>query len=135
LGNGNLDLLALIGRVLLALMFVLAGFSKAGDFDGTVGYIAANGLPLASPVAILTIALEIGGGLALIVGYKTRWAALAIGVFTLLAALLFHNFWNKPVEENMTEYLMFMKNLSVAGGMFVLAGFGPGRWSLDGRSG
>jgi len=134
MGNSNLDLLALIGRVLLALIFVLAGFSKVGDFDGTVGYIAANGLPLASLVAILTIALETGGGLALIVGYKARWAALAIGMFTLLAALLFHNFWGKPVEERMTEYLMFMKNLSIAGGMFVLAAFGPGRWSLDGRS-
>jgi putative oxidoreductase len=135
MGNTRQDLLSLTGRILLAMMFVIEGFSKIGEFQGTVGYIASGGLPLPGVVAVLTIALEIGGGLALIVGYKTRRAALAFAVFTLLASLLFHNFWAVPGAEKMTQYLFFMKNLAVAGGMFVLAGFGPGRWSLDGRSG
>lgn len=134
MGNTRKDLLALIGRVLLAMMFVIEGYSKIGEFQGTVGYIASVGLPLPSVVAALTIALELGGGLALIVGYKARWAALAFAVFTLLASLLFHNFWAVPAAEKMTQYLFFMKNLSIAGGMFILAGFGPGRWSLDGRN-
>jgi putative oxidoreductase len=135
MGNARQDLLSLIGRLLLALMFVIEGSSKIGEFQGTVGYIASGGLPLPTLVALLTIALELGGGLALIVGYKARWAALAFAVFTLLASLLFHNFWAVPAGEKMTQYLFFMKNISVAGGMLVLAAFGPGRWSLDGRDG
>ena len=77
--------LALIGRILLALMFVLAGFSKIGGFDGTVGYIASKGLPAPALLAALTIVLEVGGGLAIMFGYFTRWSALALAGFTLLA--------------------------------------------------
>lgn len=123
--------LALVGRFLLALMFVLAGFSKISGFDGTVGYIASVGLPLASLVAVGTIALELLAGLALIVGWQTRWAALALALFTLVANALFHNFWAMPVEQQMMQQLMFMKNLSVAGGLLVLAACGAGAYSLD----
>lgn len=126
--------LVLIGRVLLALMFVLAGISKIGGFDGTVGYIASKGLPLPSLLAAATIALELFGGLALIVGWQTRWAALALALFTLAASVIFHNFWALPAEQQMVQQLMFMKNLSVAGGMLVLSAFGAGAFSLDGRS-
>ncbi|XVJ69057.1 MAG: DoxX family protein [Rhizobacter sp.] len=126
--------LALIGRVLLALMFVLAGISKIGGFDGTVGFIASKGLPLPSLLAVATIALELLGGLALMVGWQTRWAALALALFTLVASVIFHNFWALPAEQQMVQQLMFMKNLSVAGGMLVLSAFGAGAYSLDGRS-
>jgi putative oxidoreductase len=125
--------LALVGRFLLALMFVLAGFSKIGGFAGTAGYIASKGLPAAELVAALTIVLEIGGGLALMAGLFTRWAALGLAVFTLLASVIFHNFWAMPADQQMMQQLMFMKNLSVAGGMLVLAAFGPGLFSLDAR--
>jgi putative oxidoreductase len=126
--------LVLIGRVLLALMFVMAGISKIGGFDGTVGFIASKGLPLPSLLAMATIALELLGGLALIVGWQTRWAALALALFTLAASVIFHNFWALPAEQQMVQQLMFMKNLSVAGGMLVLSAFGAGAFSLDGRS-
>jgi putative oxidoreductase len=125
--------LVLIGRILLALMFVGAGISKMGGFDGTVGYIASKGLPLPSLLAVGTIMLELIGGLALIVGWKTRWAALALALFTLAASVIFHNFWAMPAEQQMVQQLMFMKNLSVAGGMLVLAAFGAGGFSVDAR--
>ena len=127
--------LALIGRILLALMFVLAGFSKIGGFAGTVGYMQAKGIPAASVLAVLTIVLELGGGLALVFGFYTRWAALALGLFTLLVTFIFHNFWAQPEAQQMMQQLLFMKNISVAGGMFVLAAFGAGALSLDAKQG
>lgn len=127
--------LALIGRILLALMFVLGGFSKIGGFAGTVGYMQAKGIPAASVLAVLTIVLELGGGLALVFGFYTRWAALALGLFTLLVTFIFHNFWAQPEAQQMTQQLLFMKNISVAGGMFVLAAFGAGAISLDAKRG
>jgi putative oxidoreductase len=133
--DGNQDLLALIGRVLLALMFVLEGVAKIGGFNDTVGYISSRGLPLPAVLAALAVAVEIGAGAALVVGYRTRWAALALALFTLLVSVLFHNFWAASVDEKMMQYLMFMKNIAVAGGMFMVAAFGAGRWSLDGHTG
>lgn len=127
--------LALIGRILLALMFVLAGFTKIGGFAGTVGYMQAKGVPAASVLAVLTIVLELGGGLALVFGFYTRWAALALGLFTVLVTFIFHNFWAQPEAQQMTQQLLFMKNISVAGGMFVLAAFGAGAISLDAKRG
>jgi putative oxidoreductase len=125
--------LALVGRILLALMFVLAGFSKIGGFAGTAGYIASVGLPAASLLAALTIVLEVGGGLAIMFGFFTRWSALALAGFTLLASVIFHAFWSMPAEQQMMQQLMFMKNISVAGGLLVLAAFGAGAISIDAK--
>ena len=125
--------LALIGRVLLALMFVLSGFGKLTGIEGTAGYIASAGLPMATALAVIVGLLEFFGGLALMVGFHARWAALALGVFTLLASLLFHNFWAMPADKAFMQQLIFMKNLAVAGGMFVVAGLGAGPASIDAR--
>jgi putative oxidoreductase len=125
--------LALLGRVLLALMFVLAGFSKITHFGGTAGYIGSAGLPMPQVLAALTILLELGGGLAVMLGFQARWAALALGLFTLLVSFIFHPFWAVPADQAMVTNLLFMKNISVAGGMFLLAAIGPGALSLDGK--
>jgi putative oxidoreductase len=125
--------LLLVGRILLALMFLLSGYSKIGGFAGTAGYIASAGLPLPQLLAVATIVLELGAGLLLVAGWQTRWAALALAAFTLLAALLFHNFWAMPADKQMMQYLMFLKNVSITGGMLVLAAAGPGAWSVDAR--
>lgn len=125
--------LALVGRILLALMFVLAGYSKITGFDGTVGYIASKGLPAPSLLAVLTLIVEISAGLAIVVGFGTRWAALILAGFTLLASLIFHNFWAVPAAQQMVQQLLFMKNMSVIGGLLVLAAFGAGALSLDAR--
>jgi len=133
--NTGRDVAALVGRILLALMFVLAGFSKIGGFEGTAGYIASKGLPAASLLAALTIVLEVGGGLAIMLGFFTRWSALALAGFTLLASFIFHAFWSMPAEQQMMQQLMFMKNISVAGGLLVLAAFGAGAISIDAKRG
>ena len=123
--------LVIAGRLLLALMFVLAGFSKLGNLEGTAGYIASGGLPMASVLAVVVGLLELFGGLAIAVGFQARWAALALGLFTLAATLLFHRFWAVPAEQAFVQQLMFMKNLSVAGGLFLVAAFGAGPASID----
>jgi len=120
-------------RVLLALMFVLAGISKFTGLEGTAGYIASKGLPLAPLLAFGTASLEVLGGLALAFGLKARWAAGALAFFTLLASFLFHNFWAMPADQVMVNQLMFMKNLSVIGGLLMVVAFGAGPASVDAR--
>jgi putative oxidoreductase len=130
----NQNATALAGRILLALMFLIAGIGKIGaGFAGTVGYIGSVGLPMPQVVAVGTIIVEIVASLALIVGWKTRWAALALAIFTVAAALLFHNYWAMPANQQMMQQIIFMKNLAVAGGLLMLAVAGPGAWSVDRR--
>lgn len=131
----NKSPIVLIARLLLALMFVLAGASKFAGLGGTAGYIASKGLPLPMLLAFATAALEVLGGLAIIVGFQTRIAAGALAAFTLLATLLFHNFWAMPADQQSVQQLMFMKNLSVTGGLLLLVAFGAGGMSLDSRRG
>ncbi len=122
-----------VARVLLALMFVLAGFSKFADLAGTAGYIASGGLPIPGVLAFLTAALEVVGGLALIVGFQARIVALVMALFTIVASLLFHNFWAMPADQQFMQQLMFMKNLSIAGGLLMVFALGAGPASLDER--
>jgi len=120
------DGLALGGRLLLAAIFVLSGVTKLGQAEGTIGYIASVGLPFAEAVYYAVVALEIIGGILLVLGYKARSAALALGAFSILAAVLFHSDF---ADQN--QMIHFLKNLALAGGMLQVAAFGPGRLSLD----
>ena len=113
--------LNLAGRVLLAALFLPAGISKLTGFEGTVGYIASVGLPLPAVGAVLALLVEIVGSVALIAGFGTRWAALALALFTLGASFFFHNYWAMPAEQQMMQQLMFMKNIGVVGGLLALA--------------
>lgn len=131
--NAFQKLFSFLARVLMATLFLPAGLSKIGGFDGTVGYIASVGLPLASLGAVVAILVEVLAPLALLVGWRTRWAALVLAVFTLVATVFFHNFWAMPAEQQFMQQLMFMKNLGVVGGLLALAAFGAGAWSLDAR--
>lgn len=124
---------SLLARLLMVALFLPAGLSKITGFEGTVGYIASVGLPMASLGAVLAIAVEVLAPLALLVGWRTRWAALVLAVFTLAATVFFHNFWAMPAEQQFMQQLMFMKNLGVVGGLLALAAFGAGAWSLDER--
>lgn len=125
--------IVVIARFLLSLMFILAGVSKFANLSGTAAYIASGGLPLASTLAAIVAALELLGGLALAVGWQARWAALALALFTLAATFLFHQFWALPAEQAYVQQLMFLKNLAVAGGLFLVFSFGAGPASLDAR--
>ena len=122
------DVALLAGRVLLALMFVMAGWSKIGGYAGTQGYMEAMGVPgFMLPLVIL---LELGGGLAVVLGLFTRSLSVLLAGFTLMDAFIFHY---QPAEQ--MQMLMFMKNVSVAGGFLALAAAGAGAFSLDARLG
>ncbi|UUZ64300.1 DoxX family protein [Polaromonas sp. P1-6] len=125
--------LSLIGRVLLALLFVPAGFGKIGGFAGTAGFIASKGVPLPELAAAAAIGVELGLGLLLLVGFQTRWAALGIAFFTVVITFIFHNYWAVPAEQVMMQQLMFFKNIAVIGGLLTVAAWGAGAWSVDGK--
>jgi putative oxidoreductase len=127
--------LSLIGRVLLALLFVPAGFGKIGGFAGTVGYIASKGVPLPELAAAAAIGVELGLGLLLLVGLQARWAALGIALFTLVITFIFHNFWGADAASVMQQQQAFFKNIAVVGGLLTVAAWGPGAWSFDGKRG
>ncbi|HEY9278684.1 MAG TPA: DoxX family protein [Eoetvoesiella sp.] len=122
---------ALAGRVLLALMFIMSGFGKLADIQGTAGYVASGGLPFPVVMAALVGIFELVGGIALVIGFKARLAGFLIGAFTLAASFLFHAYWSVPADQQFITQLLFMKNLSVAGGLFLLSALGAGPLSLD----
>lgn len=126
--------LSLIGRVLLALLFVPAGFNKIAGFAGTVGYIGSKGVPLPELATAAAVGVELGLGLLLLLGFKTRWAALGIAIFTVVITFIFHNFWAVPAEQVAMQQLNFFKNLAIAGGLLSIAAWGGGAWSFDGKS-
>ena len=117
----------LAGRILLAQMFLMAGLSKIGAYAGTQGYMESMGVPGA--LLPLVIALEVGGALALILGWQTRLTALALAGFSLVAAVIFH----ANLVDQM-QMILFMKNFAIAGGLLVVAAQNPAHsLSLDGR--
>ena len=125
--------LSLIGRALLALLFIPAGFSKIGGFAGTAGYIASKGVPLPELAAAAAVGVELGLGLLLLIGWQTRWAALGIALFTVVITFIFHNFWAVPAEQVMAQQQSFFKNIAVVGGLLTGAAWGAGAWSVDGN--
>ena len=125
--------LSLIGRALLALLFIPAGFSKIGGFAGTAGYIASKGVPFPELAAAAAIGVELGLGLLLLIGWQTRWAALGIAFFTVVITFIFHNFWAVPAEQVMAQQQSFFKNIAVVGGLLTVAAWGAGAWSVDGN--
>jgi putative oxidoreductase len=124
---------ALIARILLALMFVMSGVSKLAGLEGTAGYIASAGLPLPTVLAVGAGLLELVAGIALAVGFQARIAALALALFTIVATVLFHNFWAAPADQAFVQQLMFMKNLAVTGGLLFVFALGAGPASIDMR--
>ena len=123
---------SLIGRILIALLFVPAGLHKFTAFAGTVGYIASQGVPLPEVAAVIAIVVEALGGIALIVGFQTRWVALGMAVFTFVISFIFHHFWDVPAEQVMMQQLNFFKNMAIVGGLLGFVAAGAGAWSIDG---
>ncbi|MBI2307426.1 MAG: DoxX family protein [Rhodocyclales bacterium] len=121
----------LLGRILIAIIFIAAGYGKATGLAGTAGYIASKGLPFPEVLAAAAAALELGGGILLVVGWKARWAAAALFGFTLLTALIFHAFWAVPPEMVQNQTIHFMKNLAMAGGLLYVVVHGSGPLSVD----
>jgi len=130
--NANVTHTAVLaGRILLGLLFIISGFGKITGYDGTAGYMAAKGMPLVNVLLPAAIAVELGGGLLLVLGLKARWAALAIFLFLIPTTLVFHAFWGIDPKEAATQQINFLKNLAIMGGMLMVFAHGPGRYSLD----
>lgn len=116
----------LAGRVLIASLFLITGVGKITGYAGTQAYMASQGVPGA--LLPLVIALEVGGGLAIVLGWHTRLVAALLAGFSIAAALIFH------AGGDMTQQLMLMKNFAIAGGFLFLVARGAGEWSLDART-
>jgi putative oxidoreductase len=114
---------SLIGRILLSAIFIAAGVNKILSYDGTLGFMANFGVPGALLPAV--IALELLGGIAILIGFYARWAALALAIFTLVAAAIFHSNFADQIQ-----IAMFMKNAAISGGLLLLFANGAGRYAI-----
>ncbi len=126
-------LLSLLSRILLAIIFILSGLNKVTGFDNSVAYILSKGLPLPELGAGAAAALELVGAAALIVGWRTHWAALGLAIYCVLTAYFFHNFWAVPDAQVAGQTIHFLKNIAIAGGFLGLMAWGAGPLSLDAR--
>ncbi len=124
------------GRVALGLYFLLpGGLMKIFNYDGTAEYMASHGMVFIPFFLVLTIVIQTGGGIAMIVGYQTKLTAFLLAGLTLVISVVMHDFWTMPAGELQTghETQNFVKNLGITAGLLVAAGMGAGRWSLDSR--
>jgi putative oxidoreductase len=127
-------LMDVTGRVLLGLYFLVPGLMKIPGFDNMVAYMAQHGVPFTVPLLFLTAALQIAGGLALIVGWQTRAVAFVLAGLTLMINLNMHDFWNVyPGVDQAHETQNFIKNLGIFAGLLLLAARGAPRFSVDAR--
>ena len=123
----------LVGRILLSLVFLIAGYRKLMGVAASAGYFAKLGFPMPEVLVWVAIAVELGGAILLIVGWKTRWVAWLLALFTVIAAFAAHRFWEVDPAQYANQMNHFLKNLAIVGGMVILAATGPGALSVDGR--
>ena len=124
--NGYTRYLPVLGRLLIAALFVLAGLHKITDSAGTQAYITSAGLPMPLLAYLIAVIVEVGGGILLIVGYQTRIVAIVLAIFTVASALGFHHNLGDQVQ-----FIHFFKNLSITGGLLQVVAFGSGACSID----
>lgn len=116
----------LVGRIFLALIFLLSAFNKITGFNGTLGFMQSAGIPFTALALVIAIALELGGSVSLILGLKAKWGAWALIIFTIPVTLIFHNILIDSSQIN-----QFMKNLAIIGGLLLVTAYGSGPFSLD----
>ncbi|HSI28282.1 MAG: DoxX family protein [Methylophilus sp.] len=126
--NSFQAIVSVIGRILLSQIFIISGVGKAANPEGTIGYIQSVGAPLPEVAYAIALTVELGLGIALLVGFKARWAAAGIALFTIATAFLFHFNLADQIQQ-----IMFLKNLTIAGGLLIVVAFGAGAYSLDNR--
>jgi putative oxidoreductase len=122
-----------LGRIFLALLFVVSGVGKITGYAATAALMASKGLPMVDILLPLTIAVELGGGLLLALGWKARWAAAALFLFLIPTTLIFHQFWGIDPKLVQMQKIHFLKNIAIMGGMLLVLAIGAGAWSLDRR--
>jgi putative oxidoreductase len=123
----------LVGRILLSLVFLIAGYRKLMGVAASAGYFAKLGFPMPDVMVWVAIAIELGGGILLVLGWKARWAAWILALFTVIAAFAAHRFWEVDPAQYANQMNHFLKNLAIVGGMLFVAAVGPGALSVDGR--
>ncbi len=124
-----------LGRVLLGLYFLVPGISKIGGFANMVAYMTQHGVPLVKPLLVLTIVIQVGGGLALIAGWKTKYVAFLLAGLTLLICVFMHDFWNAYEGGNQGHEMQnFIKNIGIFAGLLILSARGAPRASMDARA-
>ncbi|HET8919893.1 MAG TPA: DoxX family protein [Xanthobacteraceae bacterium] len=130
--NTMTNFIALVARILLAFLFVQAGYNKlVGGTAGAVTNMTNHGIPFADILVWGAVAVELIGGLMLVAGLFARWVALAIAAYTSALALIFHAYWLAPAAEARIERVIFLNHLSIIGGMLAIVAFGAGCFSLD----
>ena len=122
-----------VARNFLALLFVVSGVGKITGYAGTATYMASKGLPMVDILLPLVILVEVGGGLLLALGWKARWAALALLLFLVPTTLIFHQFWGIDPKLVQMQKIHFLKNVAIMGGMLMVLAIGAGAWSVDRR--
>ena len=127
------DVVLLVARVLLVILFVVFGWDKFLNFSGTVSYMESTGLPFATLAAASALIMELVVGVAILLGFYTRPLALALAIYTLITALIGHRFWALTGGLRFDTVIHFYKNVSIAGGLLLLCLSGPGKYSLDKR--
>lgn len=125
------NFVVVVGRILIALIFVRAGINKLGSIDATAAEMAKGGIPLSNILVYGAIVMELGVGLLLMVGLFARCAALALFFYTLVLALIFHAYWAAPAAQARMQASFFFGHLSMMGGMLMVVAFGAGAFSLD----
>jgi putative oxidoreductase len=120
-----------IGRLLLSLIFLLSAMGKFNDWQGTINMIASKGLPAPDVFLSIAVALEIIGGLSVLLGFYARLGALALLAFLVPVTLIMHGFWAAEGDARMGEMINFMKNVSITGGIVLVLAFGAGACSID----
>jgi len=121
----------LIGRILLSLVFIIAGVSKIGGFSMEQGFVASKHIPLPAVALAIAMLIELLGGLAILFGLFTRFAAWIVFLYLIPTTLIFHNFWAMQGAAHQDNMLHFEKNVAIMGGLLLLAAFGPGGFSVD----
>lgn len=122
--------LLLLARIFIAALFVVAGTRKLLGYAATVGYFAKLGFPAPDAIAVLAIVIELGAGLMLLTGWRTRWAAWLLVVFVAVATVMAHRFWQFDAAQFGNQLNHFFKNIAIIGGLIFVATFGPGRMAL-----
>ncbi len=125
------DWASALGRVGLAALFLWSGYGKLAHMDGNIGYMKAFGVPAPELLIWPALLVELVGGTMLLVGWKARWAALALIVFTVPATFIFHAYWAVPADQAMNAQIHFMKNVAILGGLLTVFAHGSGRYALD----
>jgi putative oxidoreductase len=123
--------LLFVARVFIAALFLVAGTRKLLGYAATVGYFTKLGFPAADAFAVIAIVIELGAGLMLVAGWRTRWAAWALIVFVAVATAMAHRFWQVDAAQLANQLNHFLKNIAVIGGLLYVVSFGPGRLSID----